>query len=69
MSFLKNWLSKSKEADAIQTRITLNKLLKTMRESVIVVGEDTRILASNQAAFDSFARRSGTLPVIKSHGS
>lgn len=32
-----------------------------MRESVIVVGKDTRILASNQAAYAAFGRRNGTL--------
>lgn len=32
-----------------------------MRESVIVVGADTRILASNQAAYESFGRRNGAL--------
>ncbi len=32
-----------------------------MRESVIVVGEDTRIIASNEAAYDAFGRRNGVL--------
>jgi two-component system phosphate regulon sensor histidine kinase PhoR len=32
-----------------------------MRESVIVVGEDTRIFASNSAAYDAFARKNGAL--------
>ncbi len=32
-----------------------------MRESVIVVGEDTRIFASNQLAYDAFARQNGAL--------
>jgi two-component system phosphate regulon sensor histidine kinase PhoR len=59
MSFLKSWFS-SKETETNQTRTTLNKLLKTMRESVIVIGEDTRIFASNEAAYDAFARRNGT---------
>jgi two-component system phosphate regulon sensor histidine kinase PhoR len=39
----------------------LNELFKTMRESVIVVGEDTRIFASNPAAYDAFGRRNGAL--------
>ena len=32
-----------------------------MREGVIVVGEDTRIVASNQAAYNAFARNNGAL--------
>jgi two-component system, OmpR family, phosphate regulon sensor histidine kinase PhoR len=60
MSFLKNWFS-NKQTDTNQTRTTLNKLLKTMRESVIVVGEDTRIFASNKSAYDAFSRQNGVL--------
>lgn len=32
-----------------------------MRESVLVIGEDTRILASNDAAYNAFARKNGML--------
>ncbi|HEY0460930.1 MAG TPA: ATP-binding protein [Pyrinomonadaceae bacterium] len=60
MSFLKSIFSK-KPASANQTRTTLNELFKTMRESVIVVGEDTRIFASNKAAYEAFGRRNGVL--------
>jgi len=60
MSFLKSIFSKN-PVPANQTRTTLNELFKTMRESVIVVGEDTRIFASNQAAYDAFGRRNGAL--------
>jgi two-component system, OmpR family, phosphate regulon sensor histidine kinase PhoR len=60
MSFLKSIFTK-KEVSANQTRTTLNDLFKTMRESVIVVGEDTRIFASNPAAYDAFARKNGAL--------
>ena len=60
MSFLKNWFS-NKQPETDQTRTTLNKLLKTMREGVIVIGEDTRIFASNKAAYEAFARQNGPL--------
>ena len=60
MSFLKSIFSK-KPAASDQTRTTLNELFKTMRESVIVIGEDTRIFASNRAAYDAFARQNGKL--------
>jgi two-component system, OmpR family, phosphate regulon sensor histidine kinase PhoR len=60
MSFLKSIFAK-KRAETNQTRTTLNELFKSMRESVIVVGEDTRIFASNQAAYDAFGRKNGAL--------
>ena len=60
MSFLKSIFSKN-QAPTDQTRTTLNDLFKTMRESVIVVGEDTRIFASNRAAYEAFGRRNGAL--------
>ena len=60
MSFFKSIFTKQ-PAPATNTRTTLNELFKTMRESVIVVGEDTRIFASNQAAYDAFGRRNGAL--------
>lgn len=60
MSFLDKWLTNKKSGESV-SRPTLNKILETMRESVIVVGEDTRILSSNQAAYDAFARKNGAL--------
>ncbi len=42
-------------------RPNLIPLLETMRESVIIVGEDTRILVSNTAAYNAFGRKNGTL--------
>jgi two-component system phosphate regulon sensor histidine kinase PhoR len=60
MSFFKSIFSKG-NVPADQTRTTLNELFKTMRESVIVVGEDTRIFASNEAAYEAFGRRNGAL--------
>jgi two-component system, OmpR family, phosphate regulon sensor histidine kinase PhoR len=60
MSFLKSIFTK-REVSPNQTRTTLNELFKTMRESVIVIGEDTRIFASNPAAYDAFARKNGAL--------
>ncbi len=60
MSFLDSWFAnkKSRENPSV---LLLGKILKTMRESVIVVGEDTRILASNQSAHDAFGRKNGAL--------
>lgn len=57
-NFLSNWLKKSSESPK---QFVLAEILKTMRESVIIVGDDTRILASNQAAYDAFARGNGAL--------
>ncbi len=60
MGFLDKWLANKKTSENI-SRPMLSKILETMRESVIVVGEDTRILSSNQAAYDAFARKNGAL--------
>lgn len=59
-NFLNAWLKKSSEPQQSSPRI-LNDLLKTMREGVIIVGEDTRILASNRPAYEAFARGNGAL--------
>lgn len=56
--FLSSWLKKSPETSK---PFALFEILKTLREGVIVVGEDMRILASNQAAYNSFARGNGAL--------
>jgi len=60
MSLLTAWFS-GKESNEKSSRPILSEILKAMRESVIVVGEDTRILASNQAAYNAFARNNGAL--------
>ncbi len=50
-----------KKTDEQTSLKIVNKFLETMRESVLVVGDDTRILASNEAAYNSFARNNGAL--------
>ena len=60
MSFLSALFS-SKESDEKTSRPILSEILKTMRESVIVIGRDTRILAFNPAAYTAFGRRNGAL--------
>lgn len=60
MSFLLPW-QKTKESEPETPRPNLNLLLETMRESVIIVGEDTRVLISNAAAQNAFARNGGAL--------
>ena len=60
MSFLTDWFS-GEAANEKTTRPILSKILETLRESALVIGEDTRILASNAAAYDAFARRNGAL--------
>lgn len=56
MNFSENWLT-NKEL----SRPILGKILETMREGVIIVGENMRVLASNTSAYDSFARANGAL--------
>ena len=60
MSFLTAWFS-GKESTEKSSLPILSEILKAMREGVIVVGEDTRILASNRAAYNAFARNNGSL--------
>ncbi|CAN5354671.1 ATP-binding protein [soil metagenome] len=59
MSFLNSLFVK--ETDEKISRLFLGKILETLREGAIVVGEDTRILASNRAAYQAFGRRNGHL--------
>ena len=58
MSFLDRWFANQKAGEKVSP-VILNKILETMRESVIVVGEDTRILSSNSAAYNAFGRKNG----------
>jgi len=60
MSFFDNWFTKKSDGEKL-SRPILNKILETMREGAIVVGEDTRVAASNRAAYEAFGRRNGAL--------
>ncbi len=60
MSFLENWFG-GKKADEKVSPVVLNKILDAMRESVLIVGEDTRILSSNRAAYEAFGRKNGAI--------
>jgi two-component system phosphate regulon sensor histidine kinase PhoR len=61
MSLLGTWFGKKDESAEKTSRPILQDLLKTMREAVIIVGEDMGIIASNQQAYDAFARKNGAL--------
>ena len=60
MSLLSDWFSNKKTPEKTSQAV-LNEILETMRESAIVIGRDTRIVASNRAAYDAFARKNGAL--------
>ncbi len=60
MSFLTTWFSNKKNTEDA-SRSVLGEIIETMRESAMVIGEDTRIVASNQAAYNTFARENGAL--------
>ncbi|MEZ5427110.1 MAG: ATP-binding protein [Pyrinomonadaceae bacterium] len=60
MSFLDSWFSETEEKKELSLPI-LSKILETMREGVIVVGANTRVLTSNSAAYQAFARQNGAL--------
>ncbi len=61
MNFLSDWFGKKDALAEKPSRQILIDILKTMREGVIIVGEDTHIIASNQPAYDAFARKNGAL--------
>lgn len=61
MSLLSTWFGKKEDLQGKNSLRILLDILKTMREGVILVGEDTRIIASNRAAYDAFARKNGAL--------
>jgi two-component system phosphate regulon sensor histidine kinase PhoR len=61
MSLLSGWFGKKEDLQGKNSLRILLDILKTMREGVILVGEDTRIMASNQPAYDAFARKNGAL--------
>lgn len=56
MSFFGNLLTKKSVASS-----PLFEILKTMRESVIIVDSNTQIIASNSNAYESFGRNNGHL--------
>jgi two-component system phosphate regulon sensor histidine kinase PhoR len=60
MTLIASWFSKKETVEKTSPRV-LSKILETMRESVLVIGEDTRIVASNRAACDAFGRQNGAL--------
>jgi two-component system, OmpR family, phosphate regulon sensor histidine kinase PhoR len=60
MSLLSDWFSNKKTSENT-SRPVLNEILETMRESAIVIGKDTHIVASNRAAYNAFARKNGAL--------
>jgi len=60
MSFLDSWFTSKKRREK-PSALLLGKILETMRESVVVIGEDTRILAFNKSASESFGRKNGGL--------
>lgn len=60
MSFLTD-LFKNNKLSADSPDEVFASILGTLKESAIVIGEDTRILAANQAAYEAFGRNNGPL--------
>ncbi len=61
MSFLIDWFGKKEEVTKKTSRQILLEVLATLREAVVIVSEDTRIIASNQAAHNAFVRDNSPL--------
>mgnify|MGYP001301411883 CR=1 FL=1 len=55
-----NLLAKTDAAPAASPKI-LTDLLKTPREGIFIINAETRIVASNQAAYEAFSRDGGAL--------
>lgn len=60
MNFFSRLKNKETEIESSQPNFSL-EILEAMRESVLIVNGDLRILASNPAAYTSFARNNGAL--------
>ena len=61
MSFLSGWFGKKEDSSGKPSRQVLVDILETMREGVIIVGDDTRIVASNGQAYKAFGKNNGVL--------
>ncbi len=61
MSFLDSFFTSKQQIQTAKPQQVLREILETTRESVLVVGADSRITASNIAAYDAFARSNGAL--------
>ena len=61
MSFFNSIFSSKEPVPAQHSPQILREILETTREGVLVVNRDTRIIASNRAAYDAFARSNGAL--------
>jgi two-component system, OmpR family, phosphate regulon sensor histidine kinase PhoR len=60
MSFFSRQKSKESETESQRPNLSL-EILEAMRESVIIVNTDLRIIASNSAAYNTFARNNSEL--------
>jgi two-component system phosphate regulon sensor histidine kinase PhoR len=61
MSLLNSWFGKKGTPTEKPSQTILVDILKTLREAVIIISPDTQIIASNQEAYDAFARGNGKL--------
>lgn len=61
MSFLNSLFSPKEQVQKQNSQNILREILEASRESVLVVNEDLRIVASNRAAYDAFGKNNGSL--------
>ncbi len=57
MSLLNALLTKAKDEQNEPLRLRLSDILKTIREGILIVGENMRVVSYNDAAFSAFARK------------
>lgn len=61
MSFINSLFKKDNVVRKSPSRPVFSDLLEAIREGVIIVDSDTRIVASNNSAYDAFGRGNGAL--------
>lgn len=61
MSFLNSFFSAKEEIPPQNSQNVLREILEASRESVLVVSDDLRIVASNRAAYVAFGKNNGSL--------
>lgn len=61
MSLLKDWFGKNDKSTKKPSRQILLDILTALREGIVIIAEDTQIIASNEAAFNAFARDNSPL--------
>lgn len=61
MNLLSSWFGEASGEEGAEARKVIADILDTMREAVIITDSETRIISSNQRAYEAFSRGKGEL--------